>query len=199
MTPRKSLGLCLALAVIAAAIADPILEFASNAGAFGHFTFTDHSNLDVVPALIGGICLMALYFVKKARAVLEAPVSSQNIVAMLPLIFLLQIATLYAMESAEQLVIWGHVAGPVLWLGAPPAISLAFHAAVCIAVTLWIARSSVTLARTTLRVIRLIRAIAFFAPQPAGCIVRATFAPIGFKRLAPVRCRIGERAPPFLP
>ena len=51
---------CLAAAVIAAAIADPVVEFASNHGAFGAGNFTDHSSLDVVPALIAGLIAAAL-------------------------------------------------------------------------------------------------------------------------------------------
>ncbi|MBV8196965.1 MAG: hypothetical protein JO101_07565 [Candidatus Eremiobacteraeota bacterium] len=199
MIAKKGLGFCLPLAVIAAAIANPILELASNAGVFGRSGFTDHSNLDVVPTLVVGILLMGLYFVQKARAVVECAAFSRGVIALLPVIFLLQIATLYVMESAEQLVVWGHILGPMLWLGAPPAISLAFHAAVCIAVTLWITRSSPALARTTLRVIRVIRAIATLAPQTARLILRDSFSPVAFERRAPLLCRIGERAPPISP
>jgi hypothetical protein len=49
----RSLGLC--SAVLAAAIADPLVEFASNAGWFGPGNFTDRSNLDVGPVFALGI------------------------------------------------------------------------------------------------------------------------------------------------
>src|SRR5208283_1357179 len=45
---------CGTVAILAAALADPLVEFASNAGLFGGGAFTDHSMLDVLPALIAG-------------------------------------------------------------------------------------------------------------------------------------------------
>jgi hypothetical protein len=38
---------CLAAALVAASITDPLVEFASNSGMFGPGSFTDHSNQDV--------------------------------------------------------------------------------------------------------------------------------------------------------
>src|SRR5262249_25040176 len=51
----------LAVAVIASAIADPLLEAASNAGIFGNAHYTDHSNLDVLPALAVGLVAVAIH------------------------------------------------------------------------------------------------------------------------------------------
>jgi hypothetical protein len=189
---------CMALAVIAAAIADPLVEFVSNAGWFGRGSLTDHSNLDVVPALLAGLALLALHVAGKARAILAGRVFPRGIVRLLPAIFALQILTLYGMETGEQLVAWGHVLGHAVWLGAPLPISLAIHAATCIAVTLWVGRSARTLAATTLHVIRLIRAIAIFAVQAKEIVLSSRFDAIYLKELAPVLCRIGERAPPLL-
>ena len=55
---------------MAAAIADPLVEFASNAGWFGAGNFTDHSNLDVVPALFAGVALLrnCIWFDEPARS-----------------------------------------------------------------------------------------------------------------------------------
>jgi hypothetical protein len=189
-------GFCAAVAVIAAAIADPIVEFASNTGWFGRGSFTDHGNLDVAPALLAGLALLAFYLVRKARALLSGEAFPRGVAPLLPTIFVLQIFTLYVMESAEQLIAWGHILGPAVWLGAPSAISLAFHATVCLAVTLWIGRSVGTLAATTLRVIRLIRALATLAVNATEVISRGFVDEICFKQPAPVPCRIGERAPP---
>ena len=151
---RVRFGFCAALAVSAAALADPIVEAASNAGWFGRGSFTDHSNLDVVPALLAGVALTALYFVRRARVVLTGNALPNGIIPLLPMVFALQILTLYGMETAEQIAVWGHVLGPAVWLGAPWYISLAIHATSCIAVTLCLARSARMLAATTLRVIR---------------------------------------------
>lgn len=191
-------GFCAALAVISAAMADPLVEFASNAGWFGRGNFTDHSNLDVVPALLAGVALMTVYLFRKARLVLSGRAFPRGIAPLLPAIFALQLLALYGMETAEQLVVAGHLFGPAVWLGAPPLISLAIHAAVCAGVSLWFGRSIRTLATTTLRVIRLIRAIATLAARSCAVPARRTFAARCFKDLAPVLCSIGERAPPVV-
>jgi hypothetical protein len=190
-------GFCLALAAIAAAIADPIVEFASNAGWFGHGSFTDHSNLDVVPSLLAGVGLMVIFLARRARAVLAGQAFPRGIAPLFPTIFALQILTLFVMETGEQVIAWGHVLGPAVWLGGPLPASLAIHAAICIALTFWISRSVRVLAATTLRVIRLLRAIATLAvrPSPAGSL---RFLYVGcFKQRSPVLCQIGERAPPI--
>ena len=60
---------CAATAIIAAAIADPCVEFASNSGWFGPGRFTDRSNLDVVPALLVGLAVIACYVGMRIREV----------------------------------------------------------------------------------------------------------------------------------
>ncbi len=202
-------GFCTAIAVIAAAIADPLVESASNAGWFGPGLFTDHSNLDVAPVLLAGVLLLAAHFVLKARAALAngngrdhdlwhqaGYALGSGVWRLLPAIFGLQMLTLYAMETAEQYAVWGHSLGPTIWLGGPLPVSLAVHAIICVAVAVTIARWVRALTATTLRFIRLIRALATFAPQPAGSVATRTRDAVNFRRPAPVLCRIGERAPP---
>lgn len=185
------------MAVICAAVADPIVEFASNAGWFGAGRFTDHSNLDVVPALLAGVGLLVLYLVRKARAILSER-SSLGLWVLLPSIFTLQILTLYVMETAEQLMVWRHVLGPTVWLGAPLPISIAIHASICCGVVLAILRSRRTLATTTLRVIRIIHAIATLGIAPEKPPATRGIWAICFKELIPVLGIIGERAPPLV-
>lgn len=195
---RFRFGFCLAVAVIAAAIADPIVEFSANAGWFGTGTFTDRSNLDVAPALILGVGLMALYFVRRARAILNGGAPLRGVAVLLPAIFALQMAVLYAMETGEQLAVWHHAFGPTLWLGGPPPISLTFHAAVCIGVALGFVRSRRKLAATTLRVIRFIRAIATIGIATTPPEVMRRFEIVAFDDLMPALGALGERAPPIL-
>jgi hypothetical protein len=190
-------GFCAALAVISAAIADPLVEFASNAGWFGKGSFTDHSNLDVLPALVAGAGLMLLYLIRRARLVVAGQAFPRGVAPLLPAVFACQVAALYAMETCEQFVIAGHALGPAVWLGAPPPVSLAIHAAICVAVTVWFGRSIRSLAATTLRVIRLIRAIATLAVRNPGVVAFRAGEARCFNDLAPVLCRIGERAPPL--
>lgn len=186
----------MAAAVVAAALADAIVEFASNSGWFGSGSFTDHSNLDIVPALLVGFGLLAFYMVRRARAVLAGQALQQGVVVALPAIFALQLLALYVMETAEQLVVWRHVLSPTAWLGGPLPISLTIHAILCLAVALTIARSKRALAATTLRVMRMLAAIVHFAVRAGRPILAARFESICFKELLPLLCSIGERAPP---
>jgi hypothetical protein len=195
---RSRFGFCLAVAVIAAAVADPIVEFSANAGWFGSTAFTDHSNLDVFPALILGVALMALYFVRRSRAILAGRTMSTGIAVMIPAIFVLQMATLYVMETLEQLVVWGHPLAAGVWLGGPLLVSMAVHAAVCSVVAFVIARSRRRLAATTLRVIRLVHALVTFAATSEKPLAARGPARVCIKELLPVICAIGKRAPPIV-
>jgi hypothetical protein len=194
----KRIPFCLAVAVIAAAVADPLVEFASNAGWFGSGSFTDRSNLDVFPALVVGVGVLALYLIGRAGAILAGTALPRRIVSLVPAIFVLQVAALYVMETAEQFVVGGHVLGPTVWLGAPILASLAIHAAFCLTVTFWIARSARGLAVTTLRIMRLIKATASFAAHAFEMLLPRRCDERSFRQLVPVLCRIGERAPPLL-
>jgi cytochrome bd-type quinol oxidase subunit 2 len=188
----------LAVAVIAAAIADPIVEFSANAGWFGSGTFTDRSSLDVLPALILGVGLMALHFVRRARAILDARAPLRGAAVLLPAIFGLQMAVLYAMETGEQLAVWRHAFGPTLWLGGPPPIAIAIHAAVCTAVVCAFVRSRRRLAATALRVIGFIRAIATIGVATPPPLVPWRFEFAAFDELTTTLGATGERAPPIL-
>ena len=101
------------------------------------------------------------------------------------------------METAEQLIVGGRVLGPGIWLGGPLWASLPIHAAFCIVTTWLLARSARSLVKTTLLVLRIIRAIATFA------ISRGIFVPVRGDgrepcKHVPLLCQIGERAPPAM-
>jgi hypothetical protein len=208
---RSSIRLwfCLAVAVIAAAIADPLVEYGSNAGWLGYGSFTDRSNLDVLPALALGIGLLVLHLVFRVRAALTDPdergsqlwrasrtALAPGIVRLLPLTFAIQIVILYCMETIEQFVVYGHTLGAMTWLGGPPLLSLSFHALVCALVASALAWGVRRCARGTLRVIGMIRACAMLLGRDAPPPRRRRDA-IVFGRFAPLVCRIGERAPPL--
>lgn len=185
----------MALAIVAAALADPIVEFGSNAGWFGPGTLTDHSNLDVGPALLLGVGLLALFMVRKARAVLAGTALPRRSMLLLPSIFALQMPALYGMETLEQVVTRGHALGAAAWLGGPWPVSLTVHGIVCAVVALVVLQSRRTLAATTLRMLRLISEISRAGRRPLP-LRRASFAGLSCKELMPVLCTIGERAPP---
>ena len=132
---------CLAAALVAASIADPLVEFASNRGVFGRGVWTDHSNQDVLPALCAGLLLAAVYVALRTLRLLKrrfvAPAAAGSL---LPYVFALQIALLFVMETLEQQVVTGHALGGTVWLGGPPPASLAAHAVACVAVTFLLGR-----------------------------------------------------------
>jgi hypothetical protein len=194
----KRFPFCLAVAVIAAAVADPVVEFASNAGWFGPGSFTDRSYLDVFPALVAGAGILALYLIGRAPAVLAGTALPRRVVTLVPAIFALQIVALYVMETAEQLIVGGRTLGTAVWLGGPIVASLTIHAAFCLAATLWIARSARGLTVTTLRVIRLIKTTASFAAHAFEILRPRPSDERCFRQLLRILCRIGERAPPLL-
>ena len=192
---RLRLDFCLAIAVISAAIADPIVEFASNAGWFGAGSFTDRSNIAVVPALLAGVILLALYLVCKAHALIADRRRSAPI-AFLPTVFVLQILVLYVIETSEQLLVWHHTLGSAIWLGGPLPVSLAIHATIGAVIALAMLRSKRGLARTTLRVIALIHAIATRRFALERSLAARSDGNHRFTVSWPVLRAIGERAPP---
>ncbi len=200
----------LAVAAIAAACADPLIEAASNAGYFGAGNYTDHSTLDVLPAVLAGCVFVVLHLVLRVRAaVARGRAGEQSLLRatdgalsgsarLLPCIFGVQLLALYAMETVEQIAVFGHAVGGTLWLGGPAWASLLGHAAACVAVW-YAARQTVrVLAQATLRALRVVRAI---ATLKAGLVTIAQRAcrRAPFRLPQPPSCRIGERAPPLLP
>ena len=109
------LWFCVGVAFIAAAIADPIVEFAANARWFGPGRFTDHSNLDVLPALLAGTLLLFLYIGLRVRSEIAGPQWPRTLirgcdeafgsafVGLVPLAYCLQILVLYVWRVASKL------------------------------------------------------------------------------------------------
>lgn len=198
---------CLAVATIAAAIADPMVEYASNAGWFGPGRFTDHSNGDVIPALLAGLLLVGIFAALKVRADIGGAKTNvfrafdracgPALVGLLPFAYALQLIALYVMESCEQMVLWGHLGSATLWLGAPVIVSLSVHAIICVAVAFAAAKLVNLFGATTLRVIRLIRSLACSARLVPQVPAKRTLGTVTFERLVLANRGIGERAPPF--
>ncbi len=200
---------CLAVAAIAAAIADPLVEWASNAGLFGSGAFTDHSNLDVLPGLVVGGLFVATHLLLRVRRLLSGSSEtnlarasrealSSGVTRLLPGTFAVQMLVLYCMETAEQFAVSGHALGGTIWLGGPIAVSLLAHAAACVAIAYALAALLAVCAQTAVRAIRLIRAM---ATRLAHGTPPIDF-PLDDACIANLRafawCSVGERAPPLL-
>jgi hypothetical protein len=187
---------CLVAAFSAATFADPLVEAASNAGAFGRGTFTDHSNLDVLPALVASAVLALLYVFLRARP-LVAP-KSFGFVRLLPAIFGAQLAVLYGMETVEQIVVAGHPLGGSIWLGAPAVIGLALHGVACILTSYALARGLDALTRAAVDIALFVRAIFLRMPSVRPSALRFRVDPPATARMHPLASRSGKRAPPLL-
>jgi hypothetical protein len=200
---------CGAVAIIAAGLANPCVEFASNAGWLGRGDFTDHSNLDVIPTLGVGLAFSALIILRRISQ-LAFPGRAQrlqawlrlsshllrmrNVAPFMPAAFVMQMLVLFSMESVEQEVVHGHVLGGMLWLGGPVAASLAFHALFCVATAYALTKALHGFARNAVRLARLIHATLISAGDVATILLCADQT--SPTRPLPLHCGIGERAPP---
>ncbi|MEA2718939.1 MAG: hypothetical protein QOJ39_803 [Candidatus Eremiobacteraeota bacterium] len=210
MIRRKPLGawFVVAVAAIAAALADRIIEGLANHGAFGRAGFTDGSYAVNGPvAVLGAIFMLRFLYLRVRRALCagrdaqaaRAPawhkLTPASLALRLGTIFVVQIVALWAMETVEQFAVFGHGFGGTIWLGGPVAMSLAVHAVLCVATALT-ARS--VLRALEPRAVRLLRALlAVLAVAGNGSRPRfsAGLAPVIVLPYF-VLCRIGVRAPP---
>ncbi len=187
---------CAAAALTAATLTDPIVEGLSNSGFFGPGRFTDHSNLDVIPAACVATAL-ALLAVFRWLRVWSAQLAPVSISGLLPKVFLLQIAALYAMETIEQIATAGHPAGSTIWLGGPAPFSLAAHGLACIAVTWLLSRFLTWSARTIVRIVRAtLEFLRTILQHPNLRMYRLTIALPNF--IEPFIRALAGRAPPFI-
>jgi hypothetical protein len=197
---------CVAVALIAATVADAIVEFASNSGWFGAGNFTDRSNWNIIPALLVGMVFVGLHLYLRVRTALRwAPnwrdVSSalgRRFMSLVPWIFAAQIASLYLIETSEQLVVYHHSLGGIIWLGGPTFASLAAHAMSCCFITLVAARVIHTFAEAALQLVKLVQAFTMLPVRDVRptFVCRQRFVTNG--RSIRVHWHMDERAPPLL-
>jgi hypothetical protein len=201
---------CFAVAITAAAVADPLVESLSNAGVFGPGRFTDRSNAAMLPALSVGFLFAALFVFVLARRGLagqgtvqrwlrisEAALSPTTVFGLFPATFALQIAALFTMETAEQRVILGHTLGGTVWLGGPVLISLAFHVIVGMIVAALFVRLLHWLAQSVAEAIAFLRLVLVWA-----ALTPAAPMQLGWERPRrsdePALSRPHDRGPPHL-
>jgi hypothetical protein len=157
-----------AVALFAAVIGDAVVEGVSNTGALWRGNYTDRSSLDLFPvfllAVTAFIMTKGLSLLEHARATglstraivlsTSRAVVAAEIVRLLPIIFMLQLAILYSMETTEQIFVYGHAFGGTLWLGGPVAASLVIHALCAVATAFVLSSALSALGRALTRIVR---------------------------------------------
>ena len=213
MRSLSRLPFWLAVALIAAAIGDPLVETIANAGLFGP-GYADNVHSSVVPALIAGLSLALLLlgwqcrrFFRYGRDANERPIDmARRFLARpsrcdIPHVLALQLVALFFMESSEQLFCEGGLLGGTAWLGGPVWFSLLAHALIGAVCTVLIARGMRAIARRCARLVE----IAF--DRVLWAFGRESGAVFARRDDESTRCRtqvlhvhqVGERAPPLLP
>jgi hypothetical protein len=206
----RRLPYLIAIALVAAAIGDPLVESIANTGVFGS-VYHDGNQLSVVPTLVVALALALWLACRRAVAVwrrsrdgrgdwvIEAAQRGRTGSPLrdVPMVFAAQLVAVFAMEAVEQLVAGGPLETGLSWLGGPVAFSLAVHALICVALTLALARLCVAIVATVDSLVR--AAVAFvLATQPA---VSVRFFARRFaarpRAQAPHVRQIGGRAPPL--
>ena len=203
----------LAVALIAAALADPVVESISNAGIFGGH-YADDNRLSIVPTLLVGTALMLEIVTRRCFELLHQPrgdardwlvdaareISRRAPLRDAPIVLAMQLSALFLMESTEQLALGGKFLGGMAWLGGPIAFSLLVHALFgvwCIfalgAVMRAIVRNAASLVRSALRFIWLA-----LARVDAGCVRLVERERSYLRAQSPHVRHIGGRAPPLL-
>lgn len=206
------LPLLLAVALLAAASGDTIVERLACAGAFGRGYF-DVNQSGVVPALAGGAALALEFAVVRIIAVLRVrragehgprlrdtvrALGKRSLLRDLPAIFALQLVVIDAMENLEAALARAPLPGPTAWLGGPPAVTLVVFLVVCVLVALaldavlhaFVAACASLVARVLETV------IATFAGESPACRIERDHAALP-RSSAPHTRERGLRAPPF--
>lgn len=201
----------IAVALVAAAVGDPLVETVANSGLFGR-GFSDNNHLSVIPALVAGILLVLLLacwrgvqlyrHTRQREALLELAkhISARAPLRDLPYVLIFQFGALFVMESTEQLAFGGKLLGGTVWLGGPVLFSVLAHALIGTICTLALARAIRAMVRHVATFVRITLdfILVAIARKNSG-----RFAPLRRESSSPRFqtlhvCQIGERAPPAL-
>ncbi len=157
----------IAVALIAAALGDPLVETVSNSGLIAR-GYADNDHLSVIPTLLAGAVLALLLICRHCLQLLRGPgrhkdrlvetaalVCARSPLQDLPYVLVLQFAALYAMESTEQLLSGGTLLGGGVWLGGPVWFSVPAHAALGMVCTILLARAMRSIVKRCATLVRL--------------------------------------------
>jgi len=204
----------LAVALVAAAIADPLVETISNSGILGG-GYDDNNHLSALPVFIAGALLVVVVIAVRCLSVIRSgsslrrddwlaesatQFSQGSPLHDLPAVLVLQLAAVFTMESIEQLVFGGKLLGGAAWLGGPIAFSLLSHALIGTSCTLlfaavmrWIHAAIVSLVHAAVDAVLL-----SLVRDSARAFAKQRNDALPLRAQAPHVRQIGGRAPPAL-
>ena len=201
-----------AVALIAAALGDPLVESIANTGAFGP-AYRDDNHLSVLPTLFAGLALVLGVAALRAIALLRAPrsgksggwrdvaiyLSAESHAWDFPLVLGLQLAAVCMMENIEQLAAHGTFVSGFAWLGAPALISLAAHAAIGAICLRAVQRLTREIAEGCRSLVRIVLACMLIMRRTALVLFSKRHDALCEHTRAAYGERIRGRAPPFSP
>ncbi len=208
----RGLFLLLTVAILAAAVGDPLVEAIARTGLLGG-GYHDTNQRSVLPMLIAGLAMAAVAGISQALDAWRRPrgdarssglvdlareFGTRSIPRDLAIVLPAQFATLFAMESAERILTAGTPPLQALaWLGGPPPFALAMHVALAVVAIVAVRRTMRAFVATFVSFFH--AALRFLLVDDLDAVRRAdrTNAPFFANLLEPALERIRGRAPPF--
>jgi hypothetical protein len=181
------------IAILAAALSDPLVESLANRGWLGGAVrYADNDHASVIPALLAG--LVVALGVSLRRGLQRDRTDWTDIAWIVGLQFIV----LFVMENAEQFGVSGTFGGDGLWLGGPPVAALAVHTIAGMFTALLAGRVVDGIADALASIVRAVIALAIAITARAEVRFFARLRDICLRRrhrdFAP---QIGGRAPPL--
>src|SRR5580658_4738565 len=196
----RRIPLLVAIALLGAAIGDPLVETIANSGVLGS-GYADNNHSSVIPTLIVAGALALMLIGLECRRLLQGRGEArERPLSDIPCVILLQLGAVFMMESGEQLFCEGGLLGGTAWLGGPVMFSLLMHACIGAICTVLVAHGMRAVVRRCATLVEVVfeRILCAFGPKIATIFAR--------RDDEVPRCRTqmlrvhqcGERAPPLL-
>lgn len=200
-----------AVALVAAALGDPVVESVANTGVLGG-RYADNNHLSVIPALVVGASLVLIVLAARCIDVLRSAASSGDwlleaarIFAArspsrdVPAVFVMQLVALFLMESSEQLALGGKLLGGTAWLGGPIVFSLLAHGLIGAGCLVALGSFMRAMLRTLAALVRIVIRFVWLAiARESGGFGLGNCETPSFRARSTFVYQIGGRAPPLL-
>ena len=202
---KEQFPFLVASALIAAGIADPLVEALAGAGIFGP-GYADHNHLGVIPALLAAVavlgaafaiaCYRGRYLARRDRGPAVRPIGVSDLTAIVPL----QFAAIFGMESLEAALVGQPLQAGLGWLGGPVPWSVAIDVLVAVCALVLVRRFMHAMPHACAIIVRALAALDHRSSPRTGRKGRVyDVARSSLHSGALLARRIGARAPPLFP